>query len=152
MPNDVVAARNAFIQKMATPPTRVAAQNPNTPVFTQEGPPVYAKATQRNQQFAKPGSELTKLTDPQEAAFRQWVAQHNVPFDPNEATPDYDMRGYWLANPNATHAQGQHFPDTYKTVRDSTFSDQSKYALPGTPFVWQGNKLVDKRTGQLVFK
>lgn len=112
---------------------------------------MYAQATQRNKQFAKPGSELTTLSPHQEVAFRAWVAQNRVPFNPNEATPDYDMRGYWQANPNASHAQGQHFPDTYKTIRDSTFSDQSKYAKPGTPLQWQGNNLVDKRTNQLVY-
>lgn len=138
------------LARIATGPIPLI-QHLNTPVFTAEGPQAYALATQRNAPFAKPGPELTTLNDAQEARFRQWVAQNKVPFDPNEATPDYNMRGYWIANPNATHAQGQHFPDTYKTIRDATFSDQSKYAKPGTPYAWVGNNLVDQRTGQLVF-
>lgn len=139
------------LRDMLAAPGRVMSAHPNQAVFNQEGPPVYAQATQRNQQFAKPGPELTKLNPQQEASFRQWVTQNKVPFNPNEATPDYDMRGYYLANPNATHAQGQHFPDTFKTIRDSTFSNESKYAKPGTPFVWQGNNLVDNRSNQLIF-
>lgn len=138
-------------EALASPPSRVAAPHPNQAVFAQEGPQSYALATQRNKQFAKPGPELTKLPPHQESAFRAWVAAQSVPFDPNEATPDYDMRGYWLANPQAAHATGQHFPDTYKTIRDATFSAESKYAKPGTPYVWQGNNLVDQRTNQLIF-
>lgn len=143
--------RQQALAKMLAAPSRVMAPHPNEPVFSQEGPSAYALATQRNAQFAKPGPELTTLNDQQEARFRQWVAQNKVPFDPNEATPDYNMRGYWLANPNAAHAQGQHFPDTYKTIRDATFSNQSMYAKPNTPFEWQGNNLVDQRSNQLIF-
>lgn len=141
---------DAFAQRMATPPTRVAAQHPERAVFSHEGPDVYAQAALRNRQFAKPGPELTHLGALQEAAFRAWVAAQHVPFDPNEATPDYDMRGYYTANPGAQHGPGDHFPDTFKTIRDATFSAESRYAKPGTPYVWRGNTLVDQRTGQVI--
>lgn len=120
------------------------------PVFTQEGPNLYAQAYARNKQYAKPGPYNTPL-GPLESHFRAWVAQNKVPFDPNAKVSDYDMRGYWLANRNAAHAPGQHFPDTFKTPYDTTFSAESRYALPNTPFVWQGNQLVNRETGRVIF-
>jgi hypothetical protein len=121
-----------------------------TPLFTAEGPQNYQAAYKHNAAFAKPGSYQTVLPPPEEAAFRQWLAVNRVSFNPNAKTVDYDMRGYYAANPLATHRSGQHFPDTFKTPYDTTFSGESKYAKPHTPFVWQGNKLIDTRTGQVI--
>lgn len=70
----------------------------------------------------KPGASFdTKLDPLQEFAFRQWVEDNRVPFDPNAKGPtDYDMRGFYQGltqqNPRAVTATNQndgrlHFPD-----------------------------------------
>jgi hypothetical protein len=122
-----------------------------TPKFTTEGPKHYAAAYQQNRQYAKPGPYQTKLSPRQESAFRQWVRKNKVPFDPHAKTVDYDMRGFYKAT-GGTWAGGRaHFPDTFKTPYDTTFSSESKYATTNNPFVWRGSKLIDRRTGQVVF-
>jgi hypothetical protein len=122
-----------------------------TPLFTAEGPQLYQQAYAQNKTYAKPGPYQTKLAPAAEAAFRAWLAQSHVPFDPNARTVDYDMRGYYQATGGPPHQAGQHFPDTYKTPYDTTFSGESRYAKPNTPLVWVGNKLVNRSTGQVVF-
>lgn len=162
---NITLAYAAFAKKMGRTPTakekasivltylaskgRIA---PNEPVFSQEGPQFYAKAYARNKQFAKPGPYQTVLDPTQEKQFEAWVQQNNVPFDTKAKTVDYDMRGYWLATGGKTWSGGTaHFPDTYKTPYDTTFSNQSKYATANNPFVWKGNDLIDNRDGSLVF-
>jgi hypothetical protein len=122
------------------------------PRFTHEGPDLYGAAFAQNQQFAKSGPYQTKLLPSQEALFRQWVDRHRVPFDPNAHTSDYDMRAYWLSTKGAPHAEGTHFPDTFKTPYDTSFSGESRYALPNAPFKWVGNTLYDVRNGQAIFR
>lgn len=127
------------------------------PIFPSEGPQFAKAAFAFNRPFATKGPYYTKLTAEQEKRFRAWVSENHVPFDPDEKTPDYDMRGYWLA---MTHGQqpavkpGAHFPDTFKTPYDTRFSGQSKYSRPNNPLRWVGgdnsDTLIDKRTGQLV--
>jgi hypothetical protein len=114
-----------------------------TPTFTSEGN--YSAANLLNAPYAKPGPYLTKLPPQQEIAFRAWAARNRVP-----VTPDYDMRAYFLATKGAPHAAGTHFPDTYKTPLDTTFSNESIYAKPTAP-VWQGDRLVNQQTQQTVF-
>lgn len=115
--------------------------------------PEEAAALARNQRFARPGPYQTTLPPEQEAAFRAWVQAHRVPFDPDNATSDYDMRGYWLnqtgtqVNPN----DGQpHYPDTFKTPYHQSFSNESRYALPGAPHWANDHQLVDKQ-GNVVY-
>lgn len=122
--------------------------------FTREGPDLYQQAYARNKEWAHPGPYHTQLTPQEEQAFRQWVQQKGVPFDPNAAIVDYDMRGFWKEQPKLAQAwqRGHHFPDTYKTPYDTTFSAESKYAKPGTPFIWQGNNLIDKRSNAILFQ
>ncbi len=122
------------------------------PIFKEEGPDQYAAAFARNKEFATGGAYDTKLSPEQEKAYRQWVSDKGVPTDPNATTTDYDMRGFFKEMPQEAAAwqKGQHFPDTYKTPYDTTFSAESKYAKPGTPLQWQGDALIDTRTGQLV--
>lgn len=79
------------------------------------------------------------------------MKRYRIPFDVNARVVDYDMRGYWRANRTATHQLGQHFPDTYKTPYDTTFSRESKYATRDNPFEWKGDELIDLRTGAIVF-
>ena len=121
-------------------------QRANTPLFNHEGADLYRAALAHNAPYATPGSHQTPLTPQQAAEFRAWVARYNVP-----VTPDYDMAGYFLASNGAPHPPGAHFPDTFKTPLDTSFSGQSKYAKPGTPFVWVGNTLVDAHTGKVIF-
>lgn len=121
------------------------------PLFTEEGPEYYARAYQHNAPFATEGPYQTKLSASQEQQFRQWVKSNRVPFDPDAGVVDYDMRGYWRDTGGAWSGGSTHFPDTYKTPYDTTFSAESKYARPGTPFVWRGDDLIDTRDGSLVF-
>src|SRR5882672_877243 len=125
------------------------------PIFTAEGPKYYDAALRHNQAWAVAGSWVTALTLVQEANFKSWVVYFNIPFDVNASIVDYDMRGYWLANGGTAvlpvHAAGDHFPDTYKTPYDTTFSGESQYAKPGTPFKWHGNQLIDDRDGTIIF-
>jgi hypothetical protein len=125
------------------------------PLFTEEGPEHLAAALKHNLPFATKGPFQTALAPHEEAAFRTWVAQNKVPFDPEEKMPDYDMRGFWKAQQTGQtepwKGQGSHFPDTFKTPADTTFSAESKYAKKA-PFVWKGNDLIDLSTGQLIFR
>lgn len=131
-------------------------------LFPAEGPSFYGAAYAHNRPFAVAppknggkGPYQTKLTAGQEKDFRKWVADNNVPFDPNAKIVDYDMRGYWLnvivTGKGKWAGGGTHFPDTYKTPYDTTFSGQSKYATKDNPFEWKGNNLVNSRSGQLIF-
>lgn len=127
---------------------------PGQPLFTEEGPQFYAAAMKHNLPFATKGPYMTTLPPEHEAQFRQWLKTNNIPFDPNAQLQDYDMRGYWLAlqkGQTEKRASNLHFPDTYKTPADTTFSAESKYANKA-PFVWKGNDLIDLSTGQTVFK
>ena len=123
------------------------------PIFSAEGPEHYKAAFEHNAPFAKGGPYRTTLPPAEEAKFRKWVKEKKVPFNPDEAVSDYDMRGFWRDEPKAAAAwkKGEHFPDMHKTPYDTTFSAESKYAKAGTPFVWKGDKLIDKRTGQVIF-
>ena len=128
-------------------------QSTQGPVFSAEGPQFYQQAYQRNAPYATGGSYQTSLSPTQEQQFRSWVANRGVPFDPNQPVQDYDMRGFWKEQPKQADAWklGSHFPDTYKTPYDTTFSAESKYATKANPFKWSGNNLIDTSTGQLVF-
>jgi hypothetical protein len=106
---------------------------------------------QRNQAFLAPGQHAynTQLNPQQEMQFRQWLAQNNVPFDPNQKVSDYDMRGFWAAlqsgNPVARQAidpndQKMHYPDYWKTPYSATFSNESQWANPKTAPRWNGDQ------------
>jgi hypothetical protein len=107
-----------------------------------------------NKAWSKPGPYTTKLSSTDETSFQHWAKQNPslVRGELNTTTPDYDMRGYWKAqqggDPNAKQAPNRHFPDTWKTPYDATFSRESKYATPDAPH-WEGDKLVTKG-GQVV--
>lgn len=89
---------------------------------------------------------MTKLQPWEEAMFRLWVKANKIPFDPNNAVADYDMRGYWKAlisgDPKAKQsASTGHFPDTWKTPFHQSFSNESIYRTPNAPH-WEKDKLV----------
>jgi hypothetical protein len=107
-------------------------------------------------QYAKPGPYKTQLSPQEEQQFQQWVKTSGVDKtsntwsgrpDPTFNAPDndYDMRGFWRAmvsgDPNAKRAANLHFPDTWKTPFERTFSKESMYALP-TAGHWEGDKFV----------
>jgi TP901 family phage tail tape measure protein len=120
------------------------------PLFTREGPAHYDAAFKHNAPFALPGPYQTDLGE-DEAAFRKWVAKNRVLFDPDAEKVDYDMRGFWAAGGRQAAKNG-HFPDTWKTPYDTSFSRESKYATANNPFGWVGDRLVDARDGQVVFR
>ncbi|HVA94427.1 MAG TPA: hypothetical protein VNI36_05925 [Candidatus Dormibacteraeota bacterium] len=103
----------------------------------------------RNKAYSKPGPYTTKLAPADEQKFQQWVKQNKVPWQ-DTPTADYDMRGYWKAQQagnkyakTAINPQDHlpHYPDTWKTPYDATFSNESQYATPSAPH-WEGNRLV----------
>jgi hypothetical protein len=129
------------------------------PLFSAEGPEFYAEAYAHNAPFATGGPYKTTLTGPQETAFLAWVTANSVPWA-NETPSDYDMRGFYKAsvidNTIPDWTPGGHFPDTYKTPYDTSFSNESQYATPDCPFEWVtdpawGDLLIDTRDGQVVF-
>ena len=107
----------------------------------------------RNQPFVKPGATdyATKLDPADEQRFRAWVKANRVPFNPDDPTADYDMRGFWQAlqkgDPKARQAidpndNRMHFPDFWKTPYDYTFSAESKFANGDAPRWTNDDKLV----------
>lgn len=128
----------------------------DTPLFTSEGPRYYKAAYRHNRPFAVDPSDprwpyQTGLTDALNRAFEKWVNDWDIPFDMGARIVDYDMRGFFKKARPKRWTEGQHFPDTFKTPYDTTFSHESKYATKDNPFYWQGDKLVDTRNGQVVF-
>jgi hypothetical protein len=122
------------------------------PLFRTEGPSVYFSAYAYNRRYAVDPPWVSTLSAEDEVDFRVWVAQNRVPFDPDADTVDYDMRGYWhdFIKPGGRWVAG-HFPDTWKTPYDATFSAESKYAIASCPNKWNGDRLINTDTGQLIF-
>lgn len=100
----------------------------------------------------------------EEMAFRQWVNNGSIPFNPDAGVTDYDMRGFWKAqqqqNPLALSAINpndgmMHYPDYWKTPLHQTFSRESQWAKPTDP-MWindhqlatQGGRIVHDETAQ----
>jgi hypothetical protein len=118
----------------------------------------------RNQQFTAPGtSELnmtTQLSEPDEAAFRQWVAANNVPFTPTApsartTTCAASGRACSAAIPRAKtgidpNDQRLHFTDTWKTPYHESFSGESKFAAPGAPS-WNDQDQLVAPGGRVMF-
>lgn len=79
------------------------------------------------------GKSYDTLLEPaKETAFRAWAGNKIAD------TADYDLRGAWLANAQAS--SNGHLPDTYKKPNHPTFSDQSIYSTPGRQGgTWAGN-------------
>ena len=118
------------------------------------------KIYQRNMAYAKPDWQtvMTQLSPEQEAAFLKWVQLNNVPFDPAQQNPDYDMRGFYQAlmsgDPTAQSAinpvtQSLHYPDTYKTPYHESFSAESRMETEGAPS-WKEDKLVSP-SGEIIY-
>jgi hypothetical protein len=115
----------------------------------------------RNRPYVRPGATqfTTQLPPQAEQAFRQWVQQNRVPFNPAVPTSDYDMRGFWSAlqagDPRARSAidpndSRLHYPDYWKTPYHQTFSAESQWATPDAPRWNDKDQLVDK-AGNIIF-
>lgn len=116
-------------------------------------------AYKRNQPWAKSGPYITKLNATQEAEFQKWAEKNPslVSGELNTKTPDYDVRGRWLAekqgDPAARLTMSKwdhklHASDKWKTPYDAVFSKESIYAKPDAPY-WKGDKLYTAK-GELV--
>lgn len=102
----------------------------------------------------------TPLSMLDEMAFRQWVQNNHVPFDPNSTAPqDYDMRGFYQGlqqgNPKALTAVNPndhqlHFPDYWKTPIHQSFSNESQWAGPNAPS-WNAQDQLVGPNGRIVF-
>ena len=115
----------------------------------------------RNLQWAKPDWKITTFkSDKEEEKFLDWVKQNEVPFDPADPFPDYDMRGFYQAlskgDERASTAVDPydkqiHFPDYWKTPYHETFSNESQWAIPGAAPTWNQQDQLITQTGQVLF-
>lgn len=124
----------------------------------EDEPPL--EAYKRNQSWSKPGPYITKLSPEDEALFQKWAAKNPslVSGELNTKTPDYDVRGRWLAerkgDPAAKLTMSKwdhklHASDKWKTPYDAVFSKESIYAKPDAPR-WIGDKLYDDKGNLIV--
>lgn len=120
------------------------------PPWHSEGPRFYHDAFAFFSKYAADGPYQTMLSKANEAAFERWVDKKRVPFDYRAKIADYDMRGFWLHG-GKWGGGNQHFPDTWKTPYDTTFSRESRYATANNPFDWVGENLRNLKTGRLIF-
>jgi hypothetical protein len=122
-----------------------------------DGPPAV-----RNAPYVRPDAPQsfnTPLDPASELAFRAWVKQNNVPFNPDAAASDYDMRGFWqgLQQQNPRAATGLnandgrlHYPDFWKTPQHQTFSGESQWAGPVAP-QWNALDQLVAPSGRIMF-
>lgn len=119
-------------------------------------------AFKRNQAFLAPGEHVynTQLPAQQEAQFRMWVQQNNVPFDIAAPVSDYDMRGFWQAlqarDPKALTAinpndKELHYPDYWKTPYHESFSAESQWADHSKAPSWNDKDQLVAPDGTVVF-
>jgi hypothetical protein len=105
-------------------------------------------------------SGLADLMPLDEMAFRQWVMDNKVPFNPDAKGPtDYDMRGFWrglqqgspmaqtAVNPNDNR---MHFTDYWKTPQHQTFSSESQWAGPNAS-QWINDSQLASPSGRVMF-
>ncbi|MDE2021275.1 MAG: hypothetical protein KGJ13_13145, partial [Patescibacteria group bacterium] len=116
----------------------------------------------RNQPYVRPGATnyVTQLSPQDEQSFQAWAQKNGVHADPpTDAKSDYDMRGFWKAlqagDPKATTAVDKndgkiHFPDTWKTPYDLTFSSDSQFANANAP-TWNDKDQLVTPDGKIVF-
>lgn len=128
------------------------------PLFKGEGHP--QGAFKHNRKWAVEGPYQTALGPRKEQRFRDWAKRFEAK-QGVKVNREYDYRGWWknasAAERHRAISQGGHFTDTYKTPYDTSFSNQSKYAKPGTPLVWCRNAngkniLVNKNNGRLIVR
>lgn len=72
-------------------------------------------------------NETTRLTPAEEAQFRRWAVLNGIA-DVDAPDSRYDYRGYWKTTKGAGHAEGDHYPDTFKQHGHPSFSVESQYS------------------------
>lgn len=140
-------------------------------IMSGQGKPIAEPAQKENSEQvtsavrpdAQPGNYFTQLPPAQEQGFRQWVKQHNVPFNPDDksGTNDYDMRGYYkdfmAGKPSARGSEVNqfdgkpHFTDYYKTTYHTTFSEESQWAIKGKAPRWVKDRYLVAPDGKVLF-
>lgn len=159
------ALPDGFMVMPANPPVPqpVQAAQPAPPAASpQQAAPAPPDYFTRNQAYLKPGQHIynTPLPPEQEAAFRSWLAAHNVPFDPNAPVTDYDMRGFWAAlqkgDPVAKSAidpndKRMHYPDYWKTPYHQSFSAESQWADPTKAPHWNDKDQLVTPDGKIIY-
>jgi hypothetical protein len=73
--------------------------------------------------------QITKLSPTEELKYQVWKS--GLP-KALQYEGDYDLRGLYKENPNATPSSNLHFTDKYKLPNHPTFSNESKYFNPLT--------------------
>lgn len=92
-----------------------------------------------------------------EPLYQAWLRDNGV-----NDTPDYDMRGFYMGMltgaPQATsavdpHDGRLHFTDWWKTPEHESFSEESRYAPPGSPR-WRTimANILDDKNGRPVYQ
>lgn len=143
---------------MASPPSKLGTKPLLTGMNPEDENPLVSY--KRNQVWSKPGPYVTKLNSQQEREFQQWAAKNPqlVAGELNTKTPDYDVRGRWLAekegDPSAKLVRNKwdhklHASDKWKTPYDAVFSKESIYAKPDAPY-WLGDRLYDNKGNLIV--
>lgn len=119
--NNVVTPKETPTDDIVAPPGKVELDKATKPTLT----PV----SDQSRLYVSPQKDYdTKLTHDEENAYQSKYGN-----DPN-TTQDYDMRGYYKANPDVDpNAPGTHYPDTFKKPSHPTFSDESMYHSEETP-------------------
>ena len=106
-----------------------------------------------------PANYNTALAPIDELAFRGWLKDNAVPFNPQAPQSDYDMRGFWQGlqqqNPRAVSSidpndQRLHYPDFWKTPLHRTFSNESQWASPMAP-QWTPDDKLAAPSGRVLF-
>ena len=85
-------------------------------------------AQTRTDQYTPSALYNTPLNNDEAQQFQSWASQQSGAVGRNvmDDLHDYDLQGWWKANPN-TDLSGAHLVDTYKKPNHPTFSDQSQY-------------------------
>jgi hypothetical protein len=84
----------------------------------------------------------TALPPAQEKAYQAWRAKLPRPL---QYEGDYDLRGFYQANPTFKATAGQHLTDEFKLPNHPTFSDESRYYNADTAHLgghWDGDVFV----------
>jgi hypothetical protein len=141
---EAIKERDALLLKMQNQPASAQVEEKPEDAF------------KRNKPYVKPGAApfITTLPPDKEKQFQDWAAKNPdlVKGELDTKTPDYDVRGRWLADQNGdpdakltrSAFDGKlHASDRWKTPFHRTFSAESIYANPDAP-KWDGNVLKDK--------
>lgn len=86
----------------------------------------------------------TKLSPSDEAKFQAWKTS----MAPHDSGFDYDYRGAFQAGVGP--AENKHWPDTFKKPTHPTYSNESRYSVPGAAGSWSGEQFTPALLQQLL--